>query len=359
MLNFAERRTDTMADTLRMALTELLRKTEVTPDTDLLRDGVKMLAQQVMELEVVEQVGAERYARTPDRLGQRNGYRPRQWDTRVGSIALEIPRVRDGSYFPSLLEPRRRAERALVAVIQEAYVEGVSTRRVDDLVKALGMTGISKSQVSRLCQELDGLVEQFRTRPLSGPYPYVWLDALFVKARQDGKVRSQAVVTATAVKATGEREIVGFDVGPSEDGEFWKQFLRALVGRGLTGVQLVVSDAHLGLKKAVAEVLHGAVWQRCRIHFVRNTIALVPKSAQQTVAAMIRTVFVQPDAEATRAQWRKVAEGFRARFPRVAELMDGAEDDVLAYLGFPSEHWRQVWSTNPLEMASSQRTIAA
>lgn len=267
----------------------------------------------------------------------------------MGTIDLQVPRVRDGGFVPALLEPRKRAARALMAVVPEAYVEGLSTRRVDDLVRALGLNGISKSRVSRKCQELDQLVERFRTRPLHGPYPYLWLDALFLKVRQDGRSTSQAVVLATAVKATGEREVVGFDVGPSEDGEFWRQFLRALVGRGLTGVQLVVSDAHLGLKSAIASVLHGAAWQRCRIHFVRNALSLEPKSTEQTVAAMLCTVFVQPDAAAAREQWRKVVDGFRGRFPRVAELMDNAEEDVLAYLGFPREHWRQIWSTNPLE----------
>ena len=338
-----------MADTIRMALAELLRKAGAEPDGDLLREGVRALAEQLMEIELTERLGADRYGRGAERSGYRNGYRERRWDTRVGTIDLQVPRARDGGFVPALLEPRKRAERALVAVVQEAYVEGLSTRRVDDLVRALGMAGISKSQVSRLCQELDGLVERFRTRPLQGPYPYLWLDALFLKVRQDGKVTRQAVVVATAVRATGEREIAGFDVGPSEDGAFWLQFLRGLVARGLSGVQLVTSDAHVGLKNAIAAVLHGAVWQRCRIHFVRNTVALVPKSAEQTVAAMIRTVFVQLDPAAAREQWRKVAEGFRTRFPRVAELMEGAEEDVLAYLGFPTEHWRQIWSTNPLE----------
>jgi transposase-like protein len=338
-----------MADTIRMALAELLRKAGAEPDADLLREGVKALAEQLMEIELTERLGVDRYARGSERSGYRNGYRERRWDTRVGTIDLQVPRARDGGFVPALLEPRKRAERALVAVVQEAYVEGLSTRRVDDLVRALGMAGISKSQVSRLCQELDGLVERFRTRPLQGPYPYLWLDALFLKVRQDGKVTRQAVVVATAVRATGEREIVGFDVGPSEDGAFWLQFLRGLVTRGLGGVQLVTSDAHVGLTNAIAAVLHGAVWQRCRIHFVRNLVALVPKNAEQTVAAMIRTVFVQPDPSAAREQWHKVIESFRARFPRVAELMDAAEQDVLAYLGFPSEHWRQIWSTNPLE----------
>ena len=343
-----------MADELRMALLELLRKAELEKDTDFLRDGVRVLGQALMELEVSQYLGAERHERTPARTGQRNGYRERTWDTRVGTIDLRVPRARDGSYFPSLLEPRKRAERALVAVVQEAYVQGVSTRRVDDLVQALGMTGISKSQVSRLCQELDGEVERFRTRRLEGPYPYLWLDATFLKVRQEGRVVSLAVVIAIAVRATGEREVLGLDVGPSEDGAFWLQFLRGLLTRGLTGVQLVISDAHEGLKGAIAAVLQGASWQRCRVHFVRNALAHVPKSAAPMVAATIRTAFAQPDPVAAHEQWRKVADSFRPRFPRLAALLDEAEADVLAYLAFPAEHWRQLWSTNPLERLNKE-----
>jgi putative transposase len=338
-----------MADNLRMALRELLRKAELEQDADFLRDGAQALAQALMELEVSQHLGAERYERSPERRGERNGYRGRTWDTRVGTLELRVPRVRDGSFFPSLLEPRKRAERALVAVIQEAYVHGVSTRRVDDLVKALGLEGISKSQVSRLCQELDTEVERFRTRPLDGPYPYCWLDATFVKARQDGRVVNVAVVIAIGVDASGQREVLGLDVGPSEDGAFWLAFLRSLVARGLSGVKLVTSDAHQGLKAAIAATLQGASWQRCRTHAMRSALALVPKSAQQMVAATIRTVFVQPDPASAREQWRKVADSFRPRFPKLAQLLDEAEPDVLAYLAFPPEHWRQAWSNNPLE----------
>jgi transposase-like protein len=342
-----------MADELRMALTELLRKADAG-DAEFLREGVRVLAQTLMDLEVAQHLGAERYERALTRTGQRNGYRDREWDTRVGTIDLHVPRVRDGSFFPSLLEPRKRAERALVAVVQEAYVQGVSTRRVDDLVQALGMTGISKSQVSRLCQALDAEVERFRTRRLDGPYPYVWLDATFVKVREAGRVVSMAIVVAIGVRASGEREVLGLDVGPSEDGAFWLQFLRSLVARGLGGVQLVISDAHQGLKGAIAAVLQGAGWQRCRVHFVRNALALVPKTAAQMVAATIRTVFVQPDAQAAREQWRRVADSFRSRFPRLAALLDEAEADVLAYLAFPPEHWRQIWSNNPLERLNKE-----
>jgi transposase-like protein len=338
-----------MADEMRMALEALLRKAEEHGDVDFLREGARVLSEALMELEVSRHVGAERHERTPERTGQRNGYREREWDTRVGTIELRVPRVRDGSYFPSLLDPRKRAERALVAVVQEAYVQGVSTRRVDDLVQALGMTGISKSQVSRLCQALDGEVERFRTRPLVGPYPYVWLDATYLKVRRDGRVVSMAVVIAVGVNGDGQREVLGLDVGPSEDGAFWLAFLRGLVARGLGGVRLVISDAHPGLKGAIAAVLQGASWQRCRVHFVRNALGHVPKSAAPMVAATIRTVFAQPDPASAREQWRRVADGFRARYPRLADLLDEAEPEVLAYLDFPHEHWRQIWSNNPIE----------
>jgi transposase-like protein len=321
---------------------------------DFLREGVRVLSQALMEVEVSQHLGAERHERTAERAGQRNGYREREWDTRVGTIGLRVPRVRDGSYFPTLLEPRKRSEQALVAVVREAYVHGVSTRKVDALVKALGLDGISKSQVSRLCEALDEEVERFRGRPLEGSYPYVWLDATFVKAREAGRVVSTAVVIAIGVNRDGQREVLGLDVGPSEDGAFWLRFLRSLVARGLTGVQLVISDAHLGLKGAVAAVLHGASWQRCRVHFVRNLLALVPKSAAEMVAATVRTVFAQPDPTMAREQWRKVADGFRARYPRLAALLDDAEADVLAYLAFPREHWRQIWSNNPLERLNKE-----
>jgi putative transposase len=343
-----------MADEWRMALQELLRKADATDSGEFLREGVRVLAQGLMEVEVSQHLGAERHERSLERTGYRNGYRERPWDTRVGSIELQVPRVRDGTFFPSLLEPRRRAERALVAVVQEAYVKGISTRRVDDLVQALGMRGISKSQVSRLCEELDAEVERFRTRRLDGPYPYLWVDATFVKARQDGRVANVAVVIAIGVNALGQREVLGLDVGPSEDGAFWTQFLRSLVARGLNGVKLVISDSHGGLKAAIAAVLQGSSWQRCRTHFMRNALALVPKGTQQMVAATIRTVFVQPDPSSARDQWRRVADSFRTRFVRLAQLLDDAEPDVLAYLAFPLEHWQQVWSNNPLERLNKE-----
>jgi len=348
------REEDAMAEDVRMALAGLLRKAEADPSTDVLREGVRVLAEAVMALEVEQHLGAARHERTPERTGQRNGYRERAWDTRVGTIDLRVPRVRDGSYFPGLLEPRTRAERALAAVVQEAYVQGVSTRRVDDLVKALGMEGISKSQVSRLCEALDAEVERFRSRPLTAAYPYVWLDATFVKVREGGRVTSQAVVVAVGVAEGGAREVLGVDVGPSEDGAFWLRFLRGLVTRGLRGVRLVTSDAHEGLKGAIAAVFHGASWQRCRVHFLRNALALVPKAARQLVAATVRTAFAQPTDDAARRQWRQVADGFRDRWPRLADLLDQAEADVLAYLAFPPAHWRQLWSTNPLERLNKE-----
>jgi transposase-like protein len=343
-----------MAETVSMALADLVRKAEEHGDVDFLREGVRVLTQALMEIEVSQQLGAERYERTSERVGQRNGYRERDWDTRVGTIGLRVPRVREGGYVPGWLEPRKRAEQALVAVVREAYVQGVSTRKVDDLVRALGLDGISKSQVSRLCQSLDEEVERFRNRPLEGHYPYVWLDATFVKARDGGRVVSQAVVIAIGVNGDGQREVLGLDVGPSEDGAFWLGFLRSLVARGLSGVQLVSSDAHQGLKGAIAAVLHGATWQRCRVHFVRNLLGLVPKSAAEMVAATVRTVFAQPDAASAREQWRAVADRLRARFPKAADLMDEAEADVLAYLAFPKGHWRQIWSNNPLERLNKE-----
>jgi len=332
----------------------ILRKVGLEQDADFLREGVRVLTQALMEAEVTAQRGAERHERTAGRMGQRNGHRERQWDTRVGTIELRVPRVRDGGYFPGLLEPRERAERALTAVVQEAYVQGVSTRRVDDLVQALGLTGSSKSQVSRLCQELDTEVDRFRTRPLDGAYPDMWLDATYVKVRQDGRVVSMAVVIAIGVRATGEREVLGLDVGASEEGAFWQQFLRGLVARGLGGVQLVISDAHEGPRGAIAAVLQGASWQRCRVHFLRNALALGPKSAQQMVAALIRTAFAQPDAASARAQRRRGADQLRPRCPRLAALMDEAEPEVLASLAFPAAHWRQIWSNNPLERRNKE-----
>ena len=336
-----------MATDISIALEELLDKTGA--DVDFLREAVRALVQELMEIEVTRQIGAARHERTPERKTHRNGYRHRSWDTRVGTIDLHIPKLRRGSYFPSWLEPRRRAEKALLAVVQEAYIRGVSTRKVDELVQVLGMTGISKSEVSRLCAELDEMVEAFRNRSLTGRYPYLWLDAKYVKVREGGRVLNMALVVAVGVTDTGEREVLGLDVGLTEDGPFWTEFLRSLVRRGLNGVLLVISDAHEGLREAIRRVLGGSSWQRCRVHFMRNLLSQVPRSAQQMVAALVRTIFAQPDKAAAHAQLAEVVQRLRPRFPKAAELLCEAEEDVLAYMAFPREHWRQLHSTNPLE----------
>jgi len=335
-----------MAD-LRMALKELLDKYQENGDA--LREGLRLLAEALMELEVKEKTGAERYERSPFRKTHRNGYRLRRWDTRVGTIRLRIPKLRKGTYFPSFLEPRKRAERALLSVVQEAYVQGVSTRKVDELVKSLGLEGISKSEVSRVCQKLDEAMEEFRNRPLSSEYPYVWLDAKVVKVREDGRVVSMAVVVAIGVRATGEREVLGFDVGACESHAFWVRFLRGLVRRGLRGVKLVISDAHEGLKRAIEQVLTGASWQRCRVHFMRDLLSDVPKGSREEVAAWVRTIFSQPDQEAARKQLEVVTRFLEGRFPQVAESLREAEEEILSYMTFPRSHWKRIHSTNPLE----------
>jgi len=339
---------------LRMTLLDLLNKDEQGADPGFLRDGVKLLAQELMEAEVGELAGAALHERSAARLTYRNGYREREWDTRVGTVDLQIPKLRAGSYFPSLLEPRRRHERALLSVVQEAYINGVSTRAVDQLAEALGLKGISKDQVSRICRELDGQVTAFRTRRLDAEYPYLMLDATFEKVRENGRVISMAVLIAVGVKRTGEREVLAVDVGPAEDHEFWKAFLRQLVERGLRGVRLVTSDAHLGLKQAAAEVLVGATWQRCRVHFMRNALATVPKLAQQMVAATLRTIFVQPDEAAARDAVERICRLFEKRYPALVACLREAEVDTLAYYGFPPEHRRQIWSTNSLERLNKE-----
>jgi putative transposase len=314
-----------------------------------LRDGVRVLAQALMETEVSSQIGAAPYERSSSRTAYRNGYRTRTWDTRVGTIELKIPKVSAGTYFPSLLEPRRRAEKALQAVVVEAYVKGVSTRKVDDLVRALGIDGISRSEVSRICKVLDEDVKAFLARPIEGEHPYVWLDATFRKIREGGRVVSTATVVAIGVSDDGHRSVLGADTGPSEDHGFWLQFLRSLVRRGFRGVKLVISDAHEGLRRAVEKVLEGAVWQRCRVHFMRNLLSVVPKSAQDTVAAIVRTIFAQTDHPSAMAQLREVTSMLRPRFPQAAELLEAAAEDLLAHLHFPREHRRRLHSTNPLE----------
>ena len=338
-----------------MDLLELLRKQASDADLDFLREGLRVLVQAIMEAEVMSKTGADYGQRSPERMTHRNGYRQRAWDTRVGTVDLRIPKVREGSYFPSLLEPRRRSERALLAVVQQAYVEGVSTRRVEDLVQALGCEGISKSQVSRVCGELDGVVEAFLGRPLDGgPYPYLWLDALTQKVREDGRIVNISVVVATAVNAEGKREVLGMDVGTSEDGAFWLAFLRSLMARGLRGVRLVTSDAHQGLKEAIATVFAGASWQRCRTHFMTNLLSKVPKRAQPWVATMVRTIYQQPSPEEVHAQHQRIIGMLDERFPQAAELLADAGPDILAFTGFPVAHWRQVWSNNPQERLNKE-----
>jgi len=338
----------------RMDLSAFVGKLLEEQDGDVLREGVRVLAQALMETEVTALVGAERHERNEDRTAYRNGSRIRSWDTRVGTVELAIPKVRTGTYFPSLLAPRRRAEQALLTVVQEAYVHGVSTRKVDDLVKALGLDGISKSEVSRICADLDPVVEAFRTRPLAGEHPYVWLDATYHKVRIDGRVVSQATVVAIGVTLDGERQVLGIDVGASEDRGFWTAFLRSLVKRGLSGVRLVISDAHEGLKQAIATVLSGAAWQRCRVHFMRNLLATVPQAMREPIAAIVRTIFAQPDHASALTQLHKVADGLRARFPQAAALLEEAAEDILAHKHFPEEHRRQLHSTNPLERLNKE-----
>lgn len=323
---------------------------------DLLRDMLATFAQMLMGGEAQEACGAEYGERDGERTNSRNGYRERPWDTRVGTIQLAIPKLRRGSYFPEwLLEGRRRAERAMVAVIAQAYLAGVSTRRVEDLVQTLGIEHISKSQVSEMVKSLDGMVEEFRNRPLdSGPYPYVWVDALTQKCREGGRIVNVATVIATAVNADGRREILGVDVFTTEDGAGWTQFLRGLVARGLTGVKLVISDSHEGLKAAIAAVLPGASWQRCRVHFVRNQLTRVPKSAQTLVAAAVRSIFAQPDKAAVLAQHARIVDQLQGRFPDAANMLAEAGPEVLAFAAFPKEHWKQIWSNNPQERLNKE-----
>lgn len=333
--------------TVSVNLDELVRK--MGADPEFLRQTLEWLLQQLMEAEVTERVGAERYDRTPDRTTYRNGHRPREWDTRLGTLHLAIPKLRQGSYFPGFLEPRKRSEHALVSVLQEAYVNGVSTRKVDQLVQALGLEGVSKSTVSRIAQELDARITAFRERPLAGRYPYVWLDARYVKVRDGDRVFSMALVVAIGIRETGEREVLGCDCGWSEEAAFWTEFLRRLRARGLSGVLLVISDAPQGLQQAIPTVFQGVVWQRCRVHFLRNLLSTVPRSAQAMVAALVRTIFAQATQADARQQLQAVSEQLRARFPTAATLLEDAAEDVLAYMAFPPEHWRQLHSTNPLE----------
>jgi len=330
-------------------LHEYLGNIGADEDGDFLREAAALLTRLLMDAEISRQIGAERYERSEERGTHRNGYRPRNWETRLGEIRLRIPKLRQGTYYPSFLEPRRRAEKALMAVIQTAYVKGVSTRKVDDLVQALGLSGVDKSKVSRICQELDEAVAAFRNRPLEMAYPYLWLDALYLKVRQNHRIVSMAVVIAVGVRETGEREILAIDIGASEEKAFWKAFLRGLVQRGLRGVELVISDAHEGLKAAVAAVLSGAAWQRCRVHLMRNVLGLVPRGDKSLVSVALRTIFSQPTQEAAKEQLAELVVGMTGRWSKATQVLEASEEDVLTYMTFPSEHWTRIYSTNPLE----------
>jgi transposase-like protein len=334
-----------------MALADLIQK---TGDGDFLRTLAESVLQILKEADVEGVIGAGRYERTAERANHRNGYRDRTLDTRLGQLQLRIPKLRQGSYFPPFLEPRRTTEKALVAVIQEAWIAGVSTRRVDDLVQAMGLTGISKSQVSKLCKDIDERVGAFLERPLDGEWPYLWLDATYLKVREGGRIVSVAAIVAVAVRTDGRREIVGLHIGPSEAETFWATFLKGLVKRGLRGVKLVISDAHEGLKQAVARVMAGATAQRCRVHWMRNALARVPKGQHTMVAAALRQAFLQPDHAGARQTWRHVADQLRDRWPKLGALMDASEADVLAYMAFPAQHRTRLHSTNPLERLNKE-----
>ena len=343
----------------RMVLLDLIEK---NADTDLVRAMLAFAAERLMALDVETLTGAPAGLRSPERLNHRNGYRERAWDTRAGRIDLAIPKLRKGSYFPAFLEPRRTAEKALTAVIQEAYVHGISTRAVDDLVKAMGAldtgrgdlvkamgaSGISKSQVSRLCAEIDERVNAFLSRPIEGAWPYLWIDATYLKSRQAGRIVSVAVIIAVGVNTDGRREVLGVATGASEAEPFWTAFLRSLADRGLRGVKLVIADDHKGLRAAATKVFH-ASHQRCRVHWMRNALARVQPKQRPAVVALLKTIFAQETAEAAREQWASVANALRERFPKLADLMDASREDVLVYMAFPREHWAQIASTNPLE----------
>lgn len=338
-----------MTDTT-IALRELL---QTGADTDVLRHMLRVMSQQLMELDAQNRCGAELHEKSALRTNSRNGYRAREWDTRAGTIALSIPKLRQGSYMPSFLEPRRRAEKAMIGVIQEAYVHGISTRDVDGLVRSLGMDGISKSQVSRLCEELDVEVKAFLSRPIEGDWPYVWVDATYVKSREAGRIVNVAVIVAIGVNTQGQREVLGLKVGASEAEPFWTAFFRDLNHRGLRGVKLLISDSHEGIRAAAAKTMK-VTWQRCRVHFMRNALAHANKTQRRMVSAAIATAFAQETPEDASKQWRVVAEQLRSQLPKLSALMDAAEHDVLAFMGFAKAHWPQIASTNCLERLNAE-----
>jgi len=337
-------------------LSDLLAALKAGEMTDTIRTSLEWILQQLIEAEATAMIGAGPHERSEARTTQRNGHRPRLLSTKAGDLELKIPKLREGSFFPSLLERRRRIDRALFAVVMEAYVHGISTRKVDDLVQALGVgTRISKSEVSRICAQLDGDLDAFRNRPLDHvEFPYVFADATYIKGRVNGRVVSRAVVIATGVTRTGDREVLGVAVGDSEDGAFWTAFLQGLRARGLHGVQLVISDHHLGLKAAIASVFIGSTWQRCRVHFMRNVLSRVPKASAEMVAAAVRTIFAQPDAAHVRSQLGEVVRMLGDRFPDIAAMLEDAAEDLLAFTSFPQAHWRKIWSTNPLERVNGE-----
>ncbi len=337
-------------------LSELLDAFRTGEGLDLVREAVTLVAQELIESELTAHIGAERYQRTESRTTERNGHRARVLSTKAGDVELAIPKLRKGSFFPSILEPRRRIDQALYAVVMEAYVHGVSTRAVDELVAALGVSsGISRSEVSRICSELDEVVASFRERRLDHvAFPYVYLDATYLHVREHHQVTSKAVVIATGVSASGHREILGIDVGDSENEVFWREFLRRLRARGLDGVRLVISDQHAGLVAAIKRCFQGAAHQRCRVHFARNLLAMIPKGHQAMVSAAFKTVFAQVTGDDMHTQWDQVTATLEDRFPKAAGLMTSAKEEVLAFTAFPNEHWRQIWSTNPLERLNKE-----
>lgn len=345
-----------MTEMTTMEFAEFMRKHLEEAGEDQLREMVRFMAESLMSAEADALCGASYGERSVERVNRRNGYRMRRWDTRAGTIQLAIPKLRQGTYYPDwLLEPRRRSERALIGVVAECYVKGISTRKVEKVAQEMGLEGISKSQVSELAKSLDEQVTAFRTRPLEAEaYPYVWLDALYVKSREDGRIANVAVIVATATNDQGHREVLGVDIVTAEDEASWSAFLRGLVARGLKGVRLVTSDAHEGLKKAVGKVLHGASWQRCRTHFMRNLLSRVPKSAQRVVATAVRGIFEQPDADQVWAMYAQVVERLEERFSEASKLLDHAGADILAFTAFPKAHWTRIWSNNPLERLNKE-----